>query len=629
MPPRLPSKPEKRHPAKVPYWMVLLGILLAIIVYSPTFKADFVNWDDNDYVLENQVIQNGTLGELITSPVQGNYHPLTMLTLAFNHYISGNHAGSYHVLNFLIHLVNILLVFLFVRKLTGGKQWIAFTVSMVFAVHPLHVESVAWVSERKDVLYSLFFLWGLITYLTYIETGRMRHLAVTTLLFILSLLSKPAAIVFPLVLLAIDFYYGRLKLSKTYLEKIHLFILALVMGLLTLHGQKLQGAVSSADMFPLHFRFFFGFYGIMMYIVKAVWPFNLCTFYPFPPVNQSLPAIYYMAPLVSVLLLFLFIWGMKRNKLIAFSILFYIINLLLVLQFLPVGSAIIADRYAYLPLIGLFMVPGYYLQRWIEGNKGRWPITAIGLVTGLIILMTVLSIRQVHTWNNSAALWDQAIKVTPSSRAYTNRGLLFKREQNYDKAIEMYNQALLLNKVEKDALINRGNIYFNRQEYERAIQDYSECLKIDSLNAQALENRGAAYGALKQYDLALRDMDKSLLLNPRSVNGFANRGVFYQTLGRHTEAIADFTKQMEVNRETSADMLNSIAISYLNSSEFDKAIDFLNRAIRIKEEGAYFLNRAIAYYQKGDKANARADALKAQSLGMQLDRSFMASVLSN
>ncbi len=608
--------------------MPVICMILAFIVYSPVFNAGFVNWDDDDYVVKNYSITSfENIKEIITQPVQGNYHPLTMLTLAVNYAISGEKPGSYHVVNLLIHLLNILLVFLFVKKLTGNKPWLSFIAALLFAIHPLHVESVAWVSERKDVLYSFFFLAGLITYLRYSKTRKIIDYLYVFILFILSLLSKPAAIVFPVVLLTIDYYNGRLKASKTWYEKVPFLLLSLILGFMTLHAQKLQGAIGGADLFPLHFRFFFGFYGNMMYIVKVLWPFNLCTFYPFPAVNNTLPPEYYFSPLIGIALLVALVFSWRKQKLIAFAILFFLINLALVLQFMPVGSAIIADRYSYLPLIGVFLVPGYYFQKWVDRHKGKLPVMGIVLLVVVSVVLSILTFRQSGTWKDSAALWDNAIRIAPSSRAYSNRGLIYKRENHYDEALEMYNDAIKLNKVEKDAVINRGNIYFNRRQFELAIADYNACLAIDSTTQLAIENRGSAYAALGKFDLALTDMNKAIKMDPNTENGYANRAVLYQAVNRNNEAISDFNKHMEVNHKRSADILNSIGISYLDMKEYEKALDVLSQAITLEPKGPFYLNRSIALRELGRKAEARDDALKAESLGTAVDKNFMNSLV--
>lgn len=624
-------KDKKKPAAKVAvqgkngfYWMLAVCIILTFIAFVPVFKAGFVSWDDPDYASENQVIRSlGNFDAIVTTPVQGNIHPLTMLSLAINYAVSGKNAMSYHFVNLLLHLLNVILVFFFVLRLTGKKHWIAFITALLFGIHPLHVESVAWVAERKDVLYSFFFLCGLIWYLKYLENGKLVKLLPVLGFFVLSLLSKPAAVIFPLVLILIDYYYGRLKNLRFLYEKIPFFLLSLVLGILTVRAQTNTGAVADANQFPEHFRFFFGFYGLMMYIIKTVLPINLCSFYPFPAINRALPPEYYFSLLFGAGLIAALVFAFKRHKIIAFSILFYIVNLLLVLQFMPVGSAIIADRYAYMPLIGIFIIPGYFFQKWTDAHAGKPPLAGIIVLTLVSIAFTALCYKQATTWKDSASLWDKTLSVEPSSKAYTNRGLIYKLDGNMEKALEMYSKAISINAKETDALVNRGNIYFNSKKYEMAIDDYNKCLSIDSTVQLAIENRGAAYGVLGKFDLSLADMNRALILDPKSENGYANRASMLQFLNRHQEAIDDFYRHMKNTPDENGIVWNSISVSYQALNQYDKAIECLNKAITLNQNGAFFYNRAFSYLKIGNKKQALADAERAVQLGTKVDPQFL------
>jgi len=208
--------------------------------------------------------------------------------------------------------------------------------------------------------------------------------------------------------------------------------------------------------------------------------------------------------------------------------------------------------------------------------------------------------------------------------ALQNRGVAYGALGKNDLALADLNKAMLINpKVKKDALINRGNIYFNSQQFEQAITDYNACLAIDSTVVLAIENRGSAYCTLGKYDLALPDLNKAILLNPETKNGYANRGVCYQMTNRDKEAIADFYRHMEVNHEESADILNSIAISYMKLKEYDNALEVLSKAIGKEGKGTFYLNRAMVYRELGRITEARADKLKAGSLGATVNKDFM------
>ena len=398
-------------------WIIPFILLVTFLAYIPVLKAGFVNWDDGDYVTENLLIRSfANIKLLFTTPVQGNYHPLTMISLAFNYAISGSQAWSYHLLNLLLHLVNCILVFRLALLLSNRNIIIAFTASILFGIHPMHLESVAWVSERKDVLYGLFFLAGLISYTKFADAGLKKHYWLTLVFFILSLLSKPAAIIFPLVLFCIDLLRKRKFNLRSVSEKVPFFILSVLLGVLTLSAQKTAGA-AGVEAFSMGTKILFGFYGLMMYFINMILPLNLSPFYPLPALNEKLSMAFYLAPLFFATLTVLFIYSLKKIRPLAFSILFYVVNLLLVLQVFTVGSAIIAERYTYIPYIGLFYAAGWMIDRYAKSNLSKSYI----IILPVTLLFSIATFRQASIWQDGVSLWEHAIKTNPSSRAYTNR----------------------------------------------------------------------------------------------------------------------------------------------------------------------------------------------------------------
>src|SRR6185436_7965524 len=385
------TKPIKLKADPVPQWHLPLILILTFIIYIPALNAGFVNWDDPDYVgANNTLIRDlSLLPELITTPVQGNYHPLTMISLAINFAISKDAAWSYHLFNLIFHLINCILVYRLALLLSKNNSLIAFVTALLFGIHPLHVESVAWVSERKDVLYALFFIAGHISYTRYIDSGSKKQYWLTLLFVVLSLLSKPAAVIFPVSLLCIDILRNRNISFKLLTEKIVFLIPAIILGLLTIGAQKNIGATGE-EYFGLGKNILFGFYGIMMYFVKMIIPYKLSTFYPFPPLNEPLSAAYYLAPLFALVLAVVTYFTWKKYRFVAFGISFYIANLLLVLQIFSVGSAVIAERYTYVPYIGLFFIAGCLLDRFAKGKV----IIAYAVLIPVTIIFSVLSFLQ-------------------------------------------------------------------------------------------------------------------------------------------------------------------------------------------------------------------------------------------
>src|SRR6187549_3709079 len=282
----------------------LLGVLVITgICLLPMFNNGFTNWDDDVYVINNLVIKTPDWKAIFTEPSAYNYHPLTMLTLAFNYAISGMEPFSYHLVNWLLHILNTALVFLFIYKISGRKIFVAAFTSLIFGIHPMHIESVAWISERKDVLYTCFFLLALLRYWSFLESDKRSKILFCFIFFILSLLSKPAAIILPFVLLLLDYWHGRSFSWKVWVEKIPFLIFSLLFGLITIKVQAAD-AIVGFDTYPLWTRFFVSY--------------PLSAFHPYPSVDSpGLPVL--LSPVFMIALLLL-LWLKRKDKLVVFSL---------------------------------------------------------------------------------------------------------------------------------------------------------------------------------------------------------------------------------------------------------------------------------------------------------------------
>lgn len=598
-------------------WALPCVLGLTFLAYTPAFFARFVNWDDGDYSYNNIIIRSlANFKQLLTTPIQGNYHPLTMFSLAINYAISGNDPWSYHLFNVILHLVNGLLVFKFAMVLSNRNLFIAFTTAVLFGIHPMHVESVAWVSERKDVLYGLFFVAALISYTKYVDTGSKKQYLFTILFGILSLLSKPAAVILPVALFCIDLLRRRSLAWKLFLDKIPLLIPALVLGYATYAAQKEIGAATTT-LFPLASRIFMGFYGIAAYVVKMIFPFNLATFYGFPPINQPLPVSYYVSPLFSVALAIAFYFSYKRNRVLAFAIGFYLVNLILVLQFLTVGSAIIADRYTYIPYIGPFFFIGWLAYKYVK------PSTAVFAVGAVSVVFTFLSFKQANTWHDGASLWDQAIKAAPSYKAHLNRATLLKDEKNYEPAIEHFSEAIRLNpQLGNDAYIYRGNVYFELKKYDLAFNDYQQAMSISRNDFTVLHNIGVVYAYRNQYDSALKYYGLALAKNAAYKPAYNNRGVLYMNHEKFREAILDFQNYLRFDPKA-AGIYNIMGTTYRGWLKQDSSLKYINKAIELDPDPHYILNRAMTYGAMNNYDLARKDVLKARAAGVPVDPAML------
>jgi protein O-mannosyl-transferase len=614
------SSKSKNKTATV-YLLLIFSVVLTVIAFIPSLNAGFVNWDDTDYVSDNYLLTDwSNLKELLATPVQGNHHPLTMLSLAINYAISGKDAWSYHFLNLLLHVINVMLVFGLARLLSRGNIIIAFTSAILFAVHPMHVESVAWVSERKDVLYAVFFIAGLIAYTKYADTGSKKQYALTFLLLILSLLSKPAAVIFPVSLFCIDLLRKRKLNWRLIAEKIPFFILAAIIGVITFMAQSETGATTD-EHFGIGSKILFGFYGIMMYFIKLFIPLQLSPFYPFPPVNESLPVAYYISPLFFAGLAILFFYSLKKAKPVAFGISFYIVNLLLVLQVVSVGMAIIAERYTYVPYIGLFFAIGWLLDRVLKNDLKK----AAYILVPVSLLLAFLSHKQSSIWSNSETLWQQAIKHHPSSRAYSALALEYKKQKQTDKALELFNKAIELNEIDHQSYNDRGNIYMGQKKYDLAYADYKKSITIKPDYYTALDNLGALYATLQRYDSALTWLNKALAIKPDYRHAYFTRAITYMKLNRNEEAIKDWQSCLKYGPPEPS-IYNSIGICYRMMGKFQESIDAINQAIALDPQPPFYMNRSYAYFGLKNLVQAKQDALIAIQKGVKIDPGYTTSL---
>jgi tetratricopeptide (TPR) repeat protein len=628
-------------------FLLFAVLTLTFLTFAPTFLNDFTNWDDDMYIRDNPLVQSLSSDNIETmfAPdeeafVGGNYHPLTILTLAINYQISGLKPWSYQLFNILLHLLNTFLVFLLLYRLTKGKSDIALIAALLFGIHPMHVESVTWVAERKDVLYTAFFLGGMLSYLNYIRKPGYLQLGVTFILFTLSLLSKPAAVVFPVLLFLFDYFEKRPLKAKLFLEKIPFFVLSLLMGLFTIDAQKASDAYGGLAKFDIFDRLMFAGYGFTMYLVRFFVPYKLSAFYPYPE-SSPLPAEFYISSAIAFLILAYTLWSMRKTRILAFSVGFYAINLALVLQFVTVGSAILADRYTYVPYIGISFLIGYAyhkIRQSPETDLRKYAQPLLILIVSGALILSLLAWQRVRVWKNSETLFTNVIKNYPRSAvAYQNRGHYFRTQSGREKdpakkaallkkALDDYNKGLAVNPGNAVLYSNRGKVWFDRKEFQKALEDYNRSLAIKSDDPQTLSNRGAARGMLGDLEGALQDFNRAIEVDPKNPNGYFNRGILYGQLGEPEKAIADYRKYLSY-KPGNAGLHNSIGVELQKLGRNEEALKEFNTAIRLNpKEAAFYINKSVSHFKLGQISEARKSARQAQRLGAKISPSYLKEI---
>ena len=603
LPPNAPLKPNKPKAPKPEsnkedrIKSIVICVLLAIgvfVVYAQTFDFAFTNWDDPTYVTENSMMSKEQVktNEIFKTPVSLNYHPITMLTLAWNYKSAGiESAKVYHQWNVWIHLLSTLLCFYFIYLLSNSL-WAAGFTAAVFGLHPMHVESVAWIAERKDVLYVFFFFLSCIAYIRFKQTTKWFWYALCAAFFVLSVLSKAMAVVLPIVLILIDYYRDKTIDLKKQLDKIPLLLFALAMGVYAYNIQK-HGAIAESTVFTLFQRVMFGSYGALMYLVKFFYPFDLSAFYPYPTLEKSgnIPAYYYAAPLVWIAIIGLAWWGYKKFKPMAFGLAFYIVTVALVLQFLSVGTAIMADRYSYLPYVGIAFAVAMLLER-ASRNNASYKMPAVVLMVLFAIGLTVQARERAKVWQNSDTLWTDVIEKYPRQVevAYKNRGNYWGKENNNaQKAYENYVVLKHMNSKDTKVYSNMGNVYAMLQKPDSAMLAYTKAIELDSKNEEAFINRGITYAMMKQYDKALDDFNKAEQITGPTISVLQNR-----------------------------------SYSYLASNQFQNALNDYNRLLQMNPnyaQGYYY--RGLAKEQLGQRAEALQDVKQAQAMGFKVDAAVL------
>lgn len=508
--------------------LILVLVLFTCAIYGQTLSHGFVNFDDSVYVTENPMVKKGLSVPSVTWAFtrfhEGNYHPLTWLSLMLDISLFGVNPGLMHMVNLIFHLLAAILFFhalhLYTRKL-----WPSFLVALLFAVHPMHVESVAWISQRKDLLCACFFVLALLAYHRWVLQKKTRDLVLVHFLYLLGLLAKPMMITLPFVLLLLD--YAPLGRYSTPAEKngrppffLHLlrekaglFLIALVFHAVTV----LAVATPSLSAVPVSARVANAFFSLGKYLLKTLLPVNLSVFYPFDPRPEAialLPALFCAGAVMGITVFFLSF--LKKFPMASVGWFWFLITISPVLGFIPQGIQSMADRYTYIPHIGLFLVPAFSLPdiRVFAKPARAGIIIAISLV---IIALTALAHKQTGYWKNGLTLFSHAKEVSgPHPLILNNLGRAWEEAGNPEKAEALYREAAAKNPLFYQPEMNLGLLLAKTGKTEEAIIHLENALRIRPWHPDIHRNLGLAYAKTEEYETALRHMKNAARLRGNS-----------------------------------------------------------------------------------------------------------------
>jgi len=602
----LSQKKPSYETKRLEYYLAASVSLLSFLVYLPSLGNGFVNWDDNLYVYENVNIRSINVDFFkwafldFSAPGSDYWRPLSYLSHAADYAVWGLNPFGHHLTSTLVHSFNTFFVVVVVIKLLeaykeanprDGRSFLdarailisAGMTGILFGLHPVHVESVAWVSERKDLLCALFFLLSILAYTKYAGLIhnesvhgklRIRFLKKQYLsalgFFILALLSKPMAISLPVVLMILDWHpFERIHSVKngwsTFIEKIPFFLLSLLSAILTLRAQKIGGTTIMTEVVPLSTRVLVAVKALVYYLWKMMVPVNLIPYYPYPKDISLLSPEYPLTIILAVGITVLCLVRARKERLWLSLWGYYIVTLMPVLGIIQVGGQSMADRYTYLPSIGpFFMVAVIIAWSWsrvtdLKSRKALVKLFGISVFVALSMAMVHLTFEQIGTWKDSMTLWSYTIEKKPESViAYNNRGLAFGSIGRFDRAIEDYDKAIALNPSAPFTYNNRGLAFDSIGRFDRAIEDYDKAIALNPSYPDAYNNRGVVFAEMGRFDNAVEDLDKMISLEPTYTPAYNNRGLVFYKMGMSDQAISDFLKACNLGNRDGCRMLQTI-----------------------------------------------------------------------
>jgi len=606
-----------------------LVLVVTFIVLSPALQNKFTNLDDTQYVVENPVIKDfnsKNIKILFSEQFVGNYQPITMLSYMIEYKFFGMNPFGYHLMNLIFHLFGTLFVFLIIKKLSSNDL-IASITSLLFGIHPLHVESVAWIAEQKDVLYGFYFLWALYLYVSALATAlkgvdvRLSPFRVGAilLLFLLALLSKAQAVVLPVVFFAVDFLMNRKFTKKTILEKIPFFVLAVAVGLIAIKVQGKAGAMQTFQYFPFYERMLFSCYALMTYLHKLILPINLSCFYPYPETDDKINTIWvYLSPAVLLALAFIIWKYFLESKVVLFGVAFFFITIVLVLQLLPIGDALYADRYTYIPSIGLFFIASYYLVPHLK-NK-----IVMMIVFAFLIGYSYMAFERTKVWHDSITLYTDAIdNGYKAAIIYNNRGAVLSDSNDNAGALKDFTSLVELKPRYPNGWRNKGLVHQRLEQNEEAIKSFSEEIKLYPTDVSNYLSRGTLYIKKNDFENAIKDFSKMIEVQPNSGEGYYARSEAYGKSNKLAEAFADINKAIEFT-PNNGQSYNNRGIIFSMSGKYQEAVNDFTKSLQLKPDniGAY-TNRALAYKGMGKYSEALQDMMTAKEKGIQISENDM------
>ncbi len=579
------------------WYVFLIYLILAVstfIAYEPVRHNAFLGYDDSVYVTNNPNVQSGLSWQNVkwafTTGRASNWHPLTWLSHMLDCQLFGQRADAHHIINVLFHIANTLLLFIVFNRMTK-HFWPSVFVAAVFALHPLHVDSVAWVAERKDVLSTLFWLLTMLAYARYVERPSTVRFLVTLLFFALGLLAKPMLVTLPFVLLLLDYWplnrlSSKFSILNSLFEKLPFFVLSAASSVITFIVQQKGGAMS---IIPIKARIANAMCSYLAYIGKMFWPARLAVFYPYPPPSFLFAARTVIYAIILILVTALLLYYGRQYKYLAVGWLWYLGTLVPVIGIVQVGAQAMANRYMYIPMLGLLIIVGWAVKDLVGNRLGLRVVTAV-LAVAALSAAVIVTRTQVQHWRNGLTLYEYTLKVTENNELaeYNYASALFNEGRISEAELHLRN-LVRINPLSSDRRF-LGDVLKKQGKLNEAIACYNELIKQGQGSADVYYNLAVALGLQRKYDDAIKCLSSTLKLDPNYPEARKKMGVLLlQVTGKFNEAIPYFNEALR----TDANMVKiyeNLGSAYHQLGKYEEAILNWTKAVELKPNNVPVLN---------------------------------------
>lgn len=602
-----------------PKYLLILCILaaLTLIAFLHSAKYPFTNYDDNRLITENKIIRELSFENAktwLSESYDNLYQPLTLASWALDYKTGQYEPWIFHLHNYFLHWINAFLVFLVLFKLCQNFNIALFT-SIIFAVHPIQVESVVWMSERKNLLLGFYFLLALYQYILYCKKSKTLHLLLSIFFILISNLAKSQGILFFLIALYIDYLHKRPLLQrKIWFEKIPFLAIAILFAYLTVQNIDLKSPYLDGINISFTARIMYGLFAFYKYFAVLLYPPALSAFYPYTLNSGHIPFYSGIAGIGFAILFVFLLYKSSKKPMLLFGLVIFSCLLLPMLNFIKyIPIFYMSNHYAYISTMGFGIICAFFIDNYI--SKRHFKYLAVSILTSVLITFTII---RATNWKSASILWESVLNKYPSDPWVLNmKGLSLAGEGKTYAALETYTKAINIDKNRYAVYYNRANSFRALNRIPEAILDYSKAISLQPLFEKAFVNRGASWLIAGDTTKALLDFNHAIKLNPSYAGAFYNRGFLYLKNRNFEAAQKDFEQTLKIDNYF-YDAHFQLAMIKIGNRETEEAIYHLNQVIKLKPDYApsYFF-RAECYFKNGNLNSACEDWKKSESLGFK------------